>query len=301
MYRALGHEVVSSALRELYETSLTMSRGAAEEEDEIYQAFLTNTPSSQRDEFRFWYHCLHGRPIPRYTPAPKPAHAPEIRDALVALYNATNGPGWKNNENWLSEAPLDQWSGVFTDCDGTLTHLVLIGNQLAGPIPPELGNLSNLKSLNLSYNELTVTIPAELGNLSNLKSLNLSYNELTVTIPAELANLPNLRVLNLATNQLTGPILAELANLANLHLLDLSFNKLTGPIPSWLGNFSNLRHLQLAGNQLTGPIPPELGNLSRLQRLQLAGNQLTGCVPARLKAVANTDIDQLGLEVCKDP
>ena len=72
MYRALGHEVVSSALRELYETSLTMRRGAAEEEDEIYQAFLTNTPSSQRDEFRFWYHCLHGRPIPGYTPAPKP-------------------------------------------------------------------------------------------------------------------------------------------------------------------------------------------------------------------------------------
>ena len=173
MYRALGHEVVSSALRELYETSLTpMRRSAAEEEDEIYQAFLTNTPSSQRDEFRFWYHCLHGRPIPGYTPAPKPAHAPEIRDALVALYNATNGPGWKNNENWLSEAPLDQWSGVFTDCDGTLTHLVLIGNQLAGPIPPELGNLSNLRNpglANLRNNQLTGPIPPELGNLSNLR------------------------------------------------------------------------------------------------------------------------------------
>ena len=140
MYRALGHEVVSSALRELYETSLTMRRGAAEEEDEIYQAFLTNTPSSQRDEFRFWYHCLHGRPIPGYTPAPKPAHAPEIRDALVALYNATNGSGWKNNENWLSEAPLDQWYGVFTDCDGTLTHLSLTDNQITGPIPSWLGN-----------------------------------------------------------------------------------------------------------------------------------------------------------------
>ena len=44
-----------------------------------------------------------------------------------------------------------------------------------------------------------------------------------------------------------------------------------------------------------------LGNLSNLTRLHLFGNQLTGCVPARLKAVANTDIDQLGLEVCKDP
>ena len=192
MYRALGHEVVSSALRELYETSLTMRRGAAEEEDEIYQAFLTNTPSSQRDEFRFWYHCLHGRPIPGYTPAPKPAHAPEIRDALVALYNATNGSGWKNNENWLSEAPLDQWYGVFTDCDGTLTHLSLTDNQITGPIPSWLGNLSNLRHLELAGNQITEPIPSWLGNLSNLNVLGLGRNQFTGPIPPELGNLSRL-------------------------------------------------------------------------------------------------------------
>ena len=192
MYRALGHEVVSSALRELYETSLTMRRGAAEEEDEIYQAFLTNTPSSQRYEFRFWYHCLHGRPIPGYTPAPKPAHAPEIRDALVALYNATNGSGWKNNENWLSEAPLDQWYGVFTDCDGTLTHLSLTDNQITGPIPSWLGNLSNLRHLELAGNQITEPIPSWLGNLSNLNVLGLGRNQFTGPIPPELGNLSRL-------------------------------------------------------------------------------------------------------------
>ena len=192
MYRALGHEVVSSALRELYETSLTMRRGAAEEEDEIYQAFLTNTPSSQRDEFRFWYHGLHGRPIPGYTPAPKPAHAPEIRDALVALYNATNGSGWKNNENWLSEAPLDQWYGVFTDCDGTLTHLSLTDNQITGPISSWLGNLSNLRHLELAGNQITEPIPSWLGNLSNLNVLGLGRNQFTGPIPPELGNLSRL-------------------------------------------------------------------------------------------------------------
>ena len=57
----------------------------------------------------------------------------------------------------------------------------------------------------------------------------------------------------------------------------------------------------LGGNQLTGPIPSELGNLANLYTLELGGNQLTGCVPAGLKAEENSDIDQLGLEVCKDP
>ena len=285
MYRALGHEVVSSTLRELYEKD--PARGTME--DEIYQAFLTNTPSSQQDEFRFWYDCLHGRPIPGYTPAPKPAPSPEIRDALVALYNATNGPGWNNNENWLSEAPLDQWSGVFTACDGSLTHLVLIGNQLAGPIPSELGSLSSLTELQLLGNELTGPIPAELSNLSNLTLLSLGDNQLTGPIPSELGNLANLSRLGLEGNQLTGTIPSELGNLAaNLQVLGLGGNQLTGPIPSWLGNLSNLDALELGGNQLTGPIPSELGNLAaNLDALELGGNQLTGPIPSWLGNFSN--------------
>ena len=309
MYRALGHEVVSSALRELYERSLTKYRGATE--DEIYQAFLTNTPSSQRDEFRFRYHCLHGRPIPGYTHAPKPAPAPEIRDALVALYNATNGPGWTNNENWLSEAPLDQWYGVFTGCDGSLTHLFLRGNQLTGPIPPELGNLPELESLALSENQLAGPIPPELSNLSNLTFLDLSTNQLTGPIPPELANLANLIFLNLLTNQLTGPIppelgnlpeleslaLAEnqlagpippeLANLTNLKELNLRNNQLTGPIPSWLVDLTDIFIIGLADNMLTGPIPPALGDLSKLGVLDLSTNQLTGPIPSELGDLPN--------------
>ena len=153
MYRTQGHEVVSSALRELFETG--ESTGGQATEDEIYRAFLTNTPSSQRDEFRVWYHCLHGRPIPGYIAAPKAASPPDTRDALVALYNATNGPGWKNSENWLSEAPLGEWHGVATDCDGSVIGLRLVENQLTGPIPPWLGKLSKLIELDLQRNQLT--------------------------------------------------------------------------------------------------------------------------------------------------
>ncbi len=45
---------------------------------------------------------------------------PTHRVALVDLYFATNGAGWRNNTNWLSEDPCaGSWFGL--GCDGTTT------------------------------------------------------------------------------------------------------------------------------------------------------------------------------------
>ena len=51
-----------------------------------------------------------------------------------------------------------------------------MGNRLSGPLPAELGNLTNLQSLGLSDNQLSGPIPAELGNLTNLRYLDLLRN-----------------------------------------------------------------------------------------------------------------------------
>ena len=55
-----------------------------------------------------------------------------------------------------------------------------------GEIPAELGSLSNLEGLDLSYNELSGEIPAELGSLSNLTGLTLSRNDLSLCVPRSL-------------------------------------------------------------------------------------------------------------------
>ena len=176
---------------------------------------------------------------------------------------------------------------------GNLSNLQLLslwGNQLTGPIPAELGNLSNLQLLSLWGNQLTGPIPAELGNLSNLQLLSLWGNQLTGTIPPELARLTNLNQLDLSHNQLTGPVPAWLGGLANLEQLSLAHNQLSGAIPTELGSLSDLSELSLSQNQLTGPIPAELGSLANLQELSLWGNQLTGPIPASLGSLTNLQV-----------
>ena len=250
------------------------------------------------------------------------------RLALVALYQATDGPNWANNRGWLTDAPLNDWYGVSTDGSGrvarldlrgprdsksgllsgsippelgnlaSLERLILIDNDLFGPIPLELGNLANLTVLSLSGNDLSGPIPPELGNLANLQDLSLYRNDLSSSIPPELGNLANLRGLALSGNDLSGPIPPELGNLANLTGLYLDGNSLTGSIPPELGNLANLQGLFLGRNDLTGSIPPEIGNLTNLTRLFVSGNDLSGPIPnsfLQLEQLSHLGLSQLGV------
>ena len=220
------------------------------------------------------------------------------RAALVALYNATDGPNWVNNENWLTDAPLADWYGVRTEGSGRVVSLNLAGewsheerdwirHGLTGPIPSELGNLARLAWLHLGGNRLTGSLPPELGDLANLESLFLSSNSLTGSIPSELGRLRSLRDLRLDNNRLEGPIPADLANMADLERLRLGNNELTGSIPAELGGLGNLRHLWLGGNGLTGAIPAQLGGLAKLEHLSLGWSRLEGSIPAELGELSN--------------
>jgi len=215
------------------------------------------------------------------------------RAALAALHAATDGPNWADDGNWLTNGPLEEWRGVETDAFGRVARLDLGGRRdgetgewvshgLRGTIPPELGRLAGLTSLNLRANALTGPIPPELGSLAALEELWLDGNRLEGPIPPELGNLARLTSLSLSGNALAGPIPPELGNLAGLEGLWLDGNRFEGAIPPELGSFAHLRGLSLGGNALEGPVPPELGGLRRLEFLYLDGNALTGALPRSL-------------------
>ena len=224
---------------------------------------------------------------------------PSDREVLEALYNATDGPNWRNSENWLTDAPLGEWWGVETDTDGQVVRLKLsrahvdgqyLSQGLAGELPPELGGLTQLVELTIEGNDLLAgSIPPELGNLANLKHLTLGSNGLTDRIPAEIGQLGKLEQLRLGDNALTGAIPRELGWLSNLERLDLGWNDLSGAIPPELGGLPNLERLELGSNELSGAIPPELGGLSNLTRLTLGWNELSGAIPPELGGLSNLE------------
>ena len=164
-----------------------------------------------------------------------------------------------------------------------------VWNVLTGSIPPELSNLKKLQTLDLSRNFLSGSIPPELGDLMSLESLELENNLLSGALPEELSKLTNLEVLILRHNRLSGEIPAVLGQQPSLRALDLSDNQLVGSIPPGLGEFLSLRRLNLSRNRLSGDIPPELGSIASLWYLHLDDNMLTGSIPPQLGQLAQLD------------
>ncbi len=244
--------------------------------------------------------------------------APAECQALLALFESTRGMLWQNRDGWLESPTPCSWQGVTCACEPqpladlpppsaaacAVSGLSLADNNLSGPLPAELGELSSLETLDLSRNHVSGPLPAALGGLHALRELRLDHTSISqlpaelgelaalayldvsdaglVNVPLlpELGRLTALRHLNLSNNGLSGPLPAAWGNLAALQYLNLSNNGLSGPLPAAWGNLAALQYLNLSNNRLSGALPLEWGALAALQELQLRDNQLSGPLPA---------------------
>ena len=113
--------------------------------------------------------------------------------------------------------------------------------------------------LKLQHKSICI-IPSELGNMTNLYSLDLSHNMLA-SVPKEIGNLVNLRILNLSCNNLTS-VPKEIGNLSKLEDLHLCMNNIR-TIPKEFGNLLKLQKLYSIMTQIE-TLPYEVGNLPHL-------------------------------------
>ncbi|KAL8486482.1 hypothetical protein ACS0TY_023240 [Phlomoides rotata] len=100
-------------------------------------------------------------------------------------------------------------------------------------LPPEIGCLTNLEHLDLSFNKMR-NLPDEITSLSSLISLKVANNKL-IDLPSRLSCLQRLENFDLSNNRLASLECLELELMHNLRVLNLGHNRLRGcRIPSWI-------------------------------------------------------------------
>ena len=142
---------------------------------------------------------------------------------------------------------------------------------LQGTIPPDIGNLTALTSLDLWSTSLSGELPSRISALTQLARLRVSG--LQVPLPSTLGLMTTLTYLELSGFHFTGATIpSELAALTALTTLGLSSSSLSGFIPSLLGKLTALRQLYLYGNSLSGQLPLSLSALTSMHNLDIYNN-----------------------------
>lgn len=115
----------------------------------------------------------------------------------------------------------------------------MTAKSLSGTLCSQLGALTSLSSLDLSFNSLSGTAPSQLGQLTLITSLSLASNKLTGSVPSQLGNNVLLSALSLYSNSLSASLPTQLGALILLTALDIRHG--TGPESVWGGRCAALR------------------------------------------------------------
>eukprot|EP00873_Tetraselmis_striata_P014447 jgi/Tetstr1/434711/TSEL_002538.t1 len=132
----------------------------------------------------------------------------------------------------LSEEDMcTRWRGVFCTEDGLLRGILVEDETgMSGQrLPPEWGNLTTLRFIILVENDLTGPLPAEWSKLTNLIMLDLADNRLTGSLPEAWSAFSDLRFLSLEGNELNGSLPESWSAMTSIKDLQLDDNMLLGP------------------------------------------------------------------------
>ncbi|CAN1344614.1 Receptor-like protein EIX2 [Linum perenne] len=216
----------------------------------------------------------------------------------------------------------------------SLTSLDLRRNNLRGPFPNQLQNLTSLVALRLSSNKFNGSIPDWLFQFHHLEDLDVFHNELDGTVPNGIGNLTSLTILDLSFNyNLKGGVTESFKSLCHLKSLYLTYMKLQqsvsevlrileecpasslevlyldscqlhGQLTDQIQKFKRLNRLSIRNNSISGPLPLLFGELTSLNYADFADNQINGSLPTSMGELAEltfVDISRNSMEGVMSP
>jgi hypothetical protein len=182
---------------------------------------------------------------------------------------------------------------------GQLLYLdTLYIRGMSGRIPADIGWLRRLRSLHLEGDSIAGPFPPEMQHMAELRRLVvISPRAEGLSFPDFLTRLHNLERLEL--RPFNGSIPESVGDMKGLAFLYLTGN-ITGELPASLGEATNLLRILLVGGNLTGTVPEELGNLKQMWSLELIEfPNLHGPLPESITRLPNMRaIDVSGTGVC---
>ena len=190
----------------------------------------------------------------------------KIKNALMRIYDAMDGPNWTITKKWDMSQPLRDWQGVGWNERTYRLSLHFQGDfGLKGEFPDCFDDLSGLWDF-FVQNEpgITGTLPPSFGRLKNLTHLIINYTSMT-SLPDIFGELPLTHV-NLFGNSL-----------------------MTGPLPETLGGSPDLAYFAIENNAFTGKVPDSWARLGT--KLEICESSLDVNVPDSF--VTSPDADWL--------
>ncbi|XGW20445.1 hypothetical protein V3C99_003890 [Haemonchus contortus] len=178
---------------------------------------------------------------------------------------------------------------IFRSVESTLEELNLSNNSLKNV--PLLGNMSQLRSLNLFGNKVKEVPEGVFSGLSQLRMLRLENNEICSLSPTSLSEVKQkIELLDLSGNCFASVPAQALRNSIKLMYLDLSDNKISEINNFELMNLPQLKELRLQNNQLHEIHPMAFMNVPQLQYLYLKDNLIGSLDGNRLQAFHRLEI-----------
>ncbi|GAY59979.1 hypothetical protein CUMW_198570 [Citrus unshiu] len=201
--------------------------------------------------------------------------------------------------NWTSSTSVCSWIGITCDVNShRVIGLNISSFNLQGTIPPQLGNLSSLQTLDLSHNKLSGNIPSSIFNMHTLKLLYFSDNQLFGSLSFFIFNVSSVTTIDLSINGLSGEMPREIGNLPYLACLAFATNNLVGVAPVTIFNMSALKEISLLNNSLSGSLPSRIDlSLPNVETLNLGINSFSGTIPSSITNASKLSDLELGVNL----